>query len=901
MKKILKKTSIILGSILGLLIIAIIVIPLFFKGNLIDLAKKEIQNNVNAEVDLKDFGLNLFSNFPNLQFSLNDFSVIGKDEFKGDTLAYIKKFSVTLDLFSVIKGDKINIVGFEIDDPVIKGIVKSDGKANWNITIPSEEKVEEVKDTSKSNFNIALKRYEINNANILFRNDSTNMYAEIKNLTHKGSGNFNQDLFLLETKTIADEITVSNKGVKYLNKTKFDVKIDLEMDSKNSKYTFKENYVKINDFMFSFDGFVKIVDSNNMDLDIAFKSNQSDFKSILSLVPSIFKKDFKNITTSGSLAFNGYVKGGYSKEKYPAFNLNLSVNNGMFKYPDLPDAAENINIDLNVNKESGPLDLIVIDLKKFHLEFSKNPFDMTLNLRTPISDPAVKMNASGKVDLANMQKIVPMENIKKLAGLLNLNINVSGKMSDFKAQKVDNISASGTLDITGLEYADNENMEANISKMLLEMNPKNVELKTLDTRLGKSDVHADGYLKNLLPFVLAKNEVLEGQLNINSKYIDLDDLMKSESSKTVSTEKSGMPSELAVIEIPDNIIFTLNTKVDKLNFDNLEYSSISGTLNIKNKTVNLGGSGSDKYFRLNALDGSIGLNGLYDTRDIKKPKIDFGLDVKDLDVKKSAEHFVTIQNFAPVAKESEGKFSALFKLNSQLKQNMMPDYETINANGKLSLKDVVVKNFGVLTKIAEKLKIDKFKQLSVSNASIDFEIIQGRIYIKPFTISPFDSKMTISGSNGLDQTIDYLVKFEIPRSQFGADADNIINGLTNKINKIGFNVKPQDKVSIVFAVTGTFNDPGVKPVISGSDIVDDIKDQVKDKVNQELEKKKQEIELKKQELENKAKEELDKKKQELEVKQKEIEQKAKEEADKKKKEAEEKLKKETKEKLKKLF
>jgi septin family protein len=278
--------------------------------------------------------------------------------------------------------------------------------------------------------------------------------------------------------------------------------------------------------------------------------------------------------------------------------------------------------------------------------------------------------------------------------------------------------------------------------------------------------------------------------------------------------------------------------------------------------------------------------------------VNFGMDVKDLDIKKSAEHFVTIQTFAPVAKETEGKFSATFKMNSLLSPKMMPEYESINANGHLSLKNFVVKKLAILTKIAEKLKIDKYKEISLNNAEIDFEIIKGRIYVKPFTISPFDSKMTVSGSNGLDQTIDYLAKFEIPSSQFGANAESVIGSLTNKISSTGLKVKPMDKVSIVLAITGTFDNPEVKPIISAKDAVDDFKQQVEDKVNQELDKKKQELEQKKQELEKKAKEELDKKKQELE-------QKVKEEADKKKKEAEEKLKKEgekqLKDKLKKLF
>jgi hypothetical protein len=56
---------------------------------------------LNATVDIKDFGLNLFSNFPNATLSLNDASVVGVGDFQKDTLLSAKSASVTIDLMSL--------------------------------------------------------------------------------------------------------------------------------------------------------------------------------------------------------------------------------------------------------------------------------------------------------------------------------------------------------------------------------------------------------------------------------------------------------------------------------------------------------------------------------------------------------------------------------------------------------------------------------------------------------------------------------------------------------------------------------------------------------------------------------------------------------------------------------
>ena len=116
----------------------------------------------------------------------------------------------------------------------------------------------------------------------------------------------------------------------------------------------------------SFDGWFKM-NENDYGMDITFKSPDNSFKSLLSLVPGMYTSSFNNIETKGDLAFNGFAKGTYSEKQMPAFNLNLLVKDAMFKYPDLPTAINNINIDLLVDNKDGVIENTILNLKKFHL------------------------------------------------------------------------------------------------------------------------------------------------------------------------------------------------------------------------------------------------------------------------------------------------------------------------------------------------------------------------------------------------------------------------------------------------------------------------------------------------------------------------------------------------------
>src|SRR5579862_1650817 len=161
------------------------------------------------------------------------------------------------------------------------------------------------------------------------------VYLSIRGLNHSGSGNFNDQQFDLTTKTEVDSVSLKYGGIEYLSNKRAAIDAIIGISENYTKYTFKQNLVKLNDFALGFDGWFK---RNNKDfgMDINFKSSENSFKSILSLVPGMYSRDFNKVETEGDLSFSGFAKGTYSDKQMPAFSLNLLVKDAMFKYPSLP-------------------------------------------------------------------------------------------------------------------------------------------------------------------------------------------------------------------------------------------------------------------------------------------------------------------------------------------------------------------------------------------------------------------------------------------------------------------------------------------------------------------------------------------------------------------------------------
>jgi hypothetical protein len=462
MKKILRRTLKITGIALLVLIALAFLIPVLFKKQITELVKKEINKSLIAKVDFKDVSLSLFRHFPKISIALDELSVVGTNEFAKDTLISAKTLDASVNLFSAIKGKDIKVYGVFLESPRIHALMNKDGKANWDIVRPDEDTTG-LLDTSASEFKMNLNKYEIKNGYLYYNDEPADISSEIANFDHEGSGDFTADVFTLKTKTKAENAGFIYATIPYLNNAKADIDADIQIDNTNGKYTFKTDAVKINNLKLNADGFFQLVNDSVYNMDIKFKTPSNEFKDILSLIPGIYKQDFDKIKTSGQAAFNGFVKGTYSPQQMPAYDVNLDVQNGFFQYPDLPKPVKNIQMAMHVSNVDGKPDNAIVDISKGHVEMDNEPFEFKLLFKNPETVKYIDAVVKGKLDLANLSKFIKLEKDTKLAGLVWADAFAKGNMSSITplserrgaGGEAGDFTAGGFLDIKNLFYSSN--------------------------------------------------------------------------------------------------------------------------------------------------------------------------------------------------------------------------------------------------------------------------------------------------------------------------------------------------------------------------------------------------------------------------------------------------------------
>ncbi len=832
-----KKLLNVILIVILVIMIALFTAPLLFKGKIMEIARIQINNSINAKAEFEDLRISLLKRFPYLSVELIDLSVTGNEPFAGDTLVAFESFGVAADLISAIKGEQIKIKSIVLDQPVINGIVLENGRANWDIAVATEEVEEEPEDTTATeipDINILLKKFQIKDANITYTDMESGMSADIRKFNFILTGDFSKDFSTLTISSGIASLNFIMDNTTYIKNAPLDLNMAIDADLVENIFTLKNNTFTINDLTLGWDGTFSIPEEAPMDFDLTYYTKETSFKTLLSMVPAIYMHDFSDVQTAGQLSLDGYVKGKYSETIMPNVGLNLVVSDASFKYPDLPESVENIGINVDVFFDGLENDNSTVDVNRFHLEVAENPVDLMLNIRTPVSDMQINGNLTTKMDLTRFADAIPMENTT-IKGLIEARLDMMGSMSMIEEERYEEFKADGSVTVNDLMFSSPDIPQAfamNHAEILF--SPRFVEISTLEAGMGKSDFQFTGKLENFVPYALSDG-TLQGSFVFTSNILDLNELITSDDEEPVVEDTTDVP--MSIIEVPEDLDLTLYSDLNTIYFDNMVISEAKGTIGVRNNRIIL------DDLALNTLDGRIVLNGEYNTLDPEAPIVDFDLAVQSIEIPAAYKTFNTVEKLAPVAQNLNGSVSASLEFTTFLDSTMTPVYNSMVGEGSLSSKEIKVEKSNTLNKLANTLNTKAFENLSMNDLDLSFEIRNGRVYVDPFDINLGKTTMIISGDQGIDQTLNYNLNIVMPRSGI---ADAAFTGLTSAANLSGMNLSPSDNISLDVAVGGTFTDPTVKPNLkkSAAKSVENIKQEAISQAKAELEKKKEEVKAK---------------------------------------------------------
>lgn len=802
MSKIFKIVGGVIGGLLALVILALIIVPTFFSDEVEAFAKKMANEYVkDARVDFGDFSLSIISSFPSLRAGFENVDIIGQGRFEGDTLLHVGRLHADLDVMKAISGD-IQVNAVAIDDVLAQGIVTADSLVNWDIVnIASDTTATAEADTTASTpLKLNLEKVELTNVRLAYTDSTSSTVARVNGLNASMNGSMDGNVMGLTLKLGIDDINAGLGGVNYVKGASlgFDAKAVADLDS--MKFTFDENRLTFAGLPLAFDGWVQLKDSNVIAVDMKLAALETTFQTVFALIPQEFLKSVQGLKTTGSFQLFAMAKGEYRDlDNIPAINAALKVSNGYVKYPDLPESLSDINVSVVVNNPGGAADLTTVAVDTFHFALAGNPFDIRANVKTPMSNLNFDASMVGRIDLGSLKKALPLDSME-ISGLINADLKVVGDMQSIDKQQYDKVNAQGKIGLTKFQFKGSALPQGlDITEALLAFSPQAANLNPLNILIGKSDISLTGNVENYLPYVLSDGTV-KGVVTLKSKLLDCNELLAMTSSDSAPADTAAaQPEQTAAsepLQLPTNINFHFNTDIDKLVYDKLELTNIAGRVALENGIADLSSLSTD------ICDGKLVLNGRFQTPKGKNSKADMKLDFNNVDINKLTGSFSVVDSLLPIARSAYGRVKIGLDIVTELDASLSPILKSVNGKGDFASADIQLKDSEFQQNLSKLLNNDKYNDLRVKDCKVNYTIVDGNVVVEPFQFNVFGRKATFGGKQGLDQTMDYMLKMPVARAE--------IAGLISKVGGSANNFSKGDDLPVGVKVQGTLSKPQLK-------------------------------------------------------------------------------------------
>lgn len=765
-----KKFVKILTTVVVIVLAIALIVPIALRGKIADIVKTEANKMLTAQLDFERLNISLLRHFPNASVELKGLTLIGGEEpFAGDTIVAARRISVVVNLMSLFGDSGFEVTKVILADPALHAHKMADGAVNWDVMRPSEESAagEEAaagEEEDGSSFRLSVRDFRISGATIRYEDDSTRMSFSTDPLTLRLRGDMSADRTTLDLRLKTERTNFVSGGIPLLSDAELELVADIDADLQNKHFAFSRNTLRVNAIQVGLDGWVEMKD-DAVAMDLKAGCEAVQFKDVLSLVPAFYTRDFKKLTAGGELALSLWARGEMRGSQLPAFELKSSVRNGSFQYASLPKAVTDINIEARIANPGGVMDRTEIDLSKFGLRMAGNSLAATFYATNLASDPTFRVSADGKVDLGAVKEVYPLEKGMELEGVITADVQLSGRMSDIEKNRYEALGAKGTLVVEEMGLTLEKLPLVHIRRAAATITPAAMTLGEFGLTVGRSDLSANGQLSGYLGYLL-RGEELSGRLYVKSELLDLNEIMAAlpaDETDTPEVEEE-TPADAAVdtataLEVPRNLRLSLNTDLKKILFQKMTIENLTGEMSMADGRLSLDG------LRLGLFGGQASASGSYSTADDPaRPALKLKADFTKASFQKTFEELEMVQKLVPIFEKTGGDYSLSLDLQTALDAAMSPDLGTLTATGEIRSENIHIQNIKAFEAMAEALGNDKLRTIEAKDVAIRFAIRDGRISTAPFDLKIGDVNVNLSGSTGLDQTIDYQAKVGIPGS-----------------------------------------------------------------------------------------------------------------------------------------
>jgi len=467
----------------------------------------------------------------------------------------------------------------------------------------------------------------------------------------------------------------------------------------------------------------------------------------------------ENMDLRGILNMDIKSKGVYDKKnnKIPVTNGKINFKNGYVKTDYYPNPIQKINVVATILDQKGSLEDLNINITPASFEFEGKPIFVNAKLQN-FENIKYDIKAKGELDLGKIYKVFSQKGLE-LEGYVNADVSFKGSQNDAINGRYANLQNQGTLKLknikTNSEYLPKPFV---IKEGTFVFNQDKMNFNDFMAAYGQSDFKMNGYLQNVIDFVLTDKAILKGNFQLHADYINVDEFMMPTTTLTVadSTKTTEPIVETGVVVIPPNFDLQFNAIANKINFEGLAIDNLKGQMKINKGQLELKQSGFD------LIGSNVKMDLVYGSQSTEKAFFDFKILAKEFDIKRAYNEVKMFREMASAAESAEGIVSLDYKVAGILNNTMQPIYPSLTGSGVLSVKKVKMKGFKMFGAVSKKTGKDAIKNPDVSQVDIKTTIKNNIINIERFKFKVAGFRPRIEGQTSFDGKLNIKMRLGLP-------------------------------------------------------------------------------------------------------------------------------------------
>ena len=758
-------------------LVVLLAVPVLFKQKLLQVAVSTLNHQLETKVEVADLKLSLLKDFPQLNLDLQDVLVKGEPPFENDTLLFVAHLQTTTSLKALFHPSDIAIGSLAIDGATVNLIINKTGENNWEgKQMPENSQAAQENESSAQNdIHLQLKEFTIRNTTFSYFDESSGLEVALDGISSDMAGEMFGEESTIDLRGHADEFNLAYNEVNYISKTTVALNTKLAADFGRGAYRFEGSELKINQLPLQLNGLIQAT-GDSMIFDLGLKTDQIGFSDLLALVPPVYQGYLKDISTKGTANITGTLKGFYLGDSYPAIDFTAAVNNASLHYGEMPQSVEKIKASVEIHKPQGVFDSTVMRIRDAHAEIGNHPVDFNLMISQPVSDLYFDGKLTGKINLADLQKALPLDSVS-LSGIIDANLAANGHYSSIEAEDYTKIKSNGVVWLHNFQYASPKlTQQILVPEGKMDFSPQKIDLQSFKMQIGESDFNLSGEVLNYLNYLL-KEGTLKANLKLNSSFVNLNQILQLQaqeqpvqaSTSTAPATSSNNEENIAVFDIPARVDLNFQSKIERALLMRIPIENISGIILTRDQKLVL----EDLSMKL--LDGSLRMDGSYQNTAQNQPLFDYGLEIKGVDIPTMARTVSGFRKILPGAQNSTGRLDATLNLKGSFDEQLKIIPYTANGKGSFNTRDLVIVGSPVFSQLSGVIKKDKLQHVNVGDFTANMNIENGNILLRPFETKVIGQPTKVTGSLNAGNILDFRLDFMVDRETFGPDIQKILS------------------------------------------------------------------------------------------------------------------------------